>query len=52
MDDREEQIADALRDLVARIYQDCKGAYGAECGYLGHYEDEIQALAKAVSGRL
>ena len=43
------EIADALRKLVACIYNDCVGAYGAEdSGYEGQYEKEIQAVAKAI----
>lgn len=41
---------DALRDLVAVIYQDCFGAYGSGDGhsYSGQYEHEIQAFLRAL----
>ena len=43
------EIADALRKLVAEIYKDCKGAYGAgDDGYSGEYELYIQSCAKAI----
>lgn len=45
---QQEEIAQALRDLVASIYTDCKGAYGAEYGYTGQYEAEIQRLAQVI----
>lgn len=40
-----DEIAKALRELVASIYKDCHGAYGADY-YEGQYEKDIQALAK------
>jgi hypothetical protein len=44
-------IDDALRELVARIYNDCIGAYGAGDGdpYQGQYEREIQKVVKAIT---
>lgn len=42
----QERIAQALRNLVGQIYADCKGAYGAEDGYTGQYETEIEELAR------
>jgi hypothetical protein len=47
---REDRIAEALRYLVAEIYNDCKGAYGAgDDRYEGQYESEIKAVAKAIA---
>ena len=45
-----DKLVEALRELVAVIYNDCIGAYGSDdgTGYEGQYEREIQALAKAI----
>lgn len=45
-----EEIIKALRDLVAEMYRDLHGAYGADA-YEGQYEAQIQALAGAIEGR-
>lgn len=42
-----DKIITALRDLVAEMYRDLHGAYGADA-YEGQYEAEIQALARAI----
>jgi len=43
------KIDDTLRELVARIYNDCMGAYGSsEYPYEGQYEREIQSLSNAI----
>lgn len=44
----QERVAQALRDLIGSVYADCKGAYGAEYGYTGQYESEIQHLAQLI----
>ena len=45
----QKEIADALRNLVASIYQQCSGAYGAgDSGYEGEFEKEIQDVANAI----
>lgn len=51
--ERSKAIEEKLRSLVARIYNDCKGAYGSEdyC-YEGQYEDEIRDLAAAIAGEI
>ena len=46
---KEDEIADALRKLVSRIYCECKGAYGAgDEGYQGEFEAEIQNLVRLI----
>ena len=47
---KKSEVADALRELVSSIYQECVGAYGAEdSGYEGQYEKEIQEVAAAIA---
>jgi len=48
-----EEIAQALRELVAAIYDDCKGAYGSgEYPYQNEYEAQIQECAGAITRAL
>lgn len=44
------KITNALRDLVASIYNTCYGAYGSgdSSYYQGEFEQEIQEVAKAI----
>lgn len=43
-----DEIEKAIRNLVAEIFGLCHGAYGAEDGYQGECEREIQKLMAAI----
>ena len=48
---RQAKIADAIRRLVAEMYNQLYGAYGSPEPYEGEYENLIQHIAKILDDK-